>query len=124
MTDNDDDYEIGYATPPRSTRFQKGEPSANPSGRPRKRPSLRSELEAELDSRTTVKEGGRSVEMTKRRAIIKELVKAAIEGNQRAIAAVFSFCAKSPEDNDSDITPEEIEILETYANKKSSGIEK
>lgn len=30
------DYEVGYCKPPRTTQFQKGQPSANPKGRPRK----------------------------------------------------------------------------------------
>ena len=119
MNSNKDDYSVGYKKPPKDTQFQPGR-SGNPSGRPRQRPTIRSELEEELSAFTTVEEGDNAVEVSKRRAIIKRLVEAAIEGNQRAVSTVINLCSKiSDTDDEDENSLEEAEILETYHQNKT-----
>jgi Family of unknown function (DUF5681) len=67
------DYEIGYGKPPRHSRFRKGR-SGNPKGRPRGSKNLTPLLAEILDETVAVKEGGRRRTITKREAILKQLV--------------------------------------------------
>ncbi len=43
-----------------------------------------------------VREGSRDVRVTKKRAIVKKLVAAAIEGDVKAASMLMSLCAKLP----------------------------
>ena len=54
-----------------------------------------SDLRDELAALVSIKEGDRSVEVTRQRAIVKVLVKAALEGDQRAATAVFSWASRA-----------------------------
>jgi Family of unknown function (DUF5681) len=66
-------HEVGYGRPPRHSRFRKGR-SGNPRGRPRGSKNLLTLFAEALDETVTVKEGGRSRTITKREAIVKQLV--------------------------------------------------
>jgi hypothetical protein len=91
-----DDYKVGYCKPPQATRFVKGK-SGNPMGRPpsylRKGPRavFMDILMNELDSPITVMEGNRRKRISKQRAVIKNLVKCAIDGSTDAIAGLFKL---------------------------------
>jgi uncharacterized protein DUF5681 len=67
------DYEVGYGKPPRHSRFRKGR-SGNPKGRPRGSKSLATLFAEALDETVVVKEDGRRRAITKREAIVKQLV--------------------------------------------------
>ena len=82
------DYEVGYKKPPKDTRFQPGH-SGNPKGRPPGSKSLRTLIERELETKVTVREGGRVVEMTKRELLAKQVTKKAIEGDPRALQTLL-----------------------------------
>ena len=93
MTDN-----AGYKRPPQSTRFQPGK-SGNPTGRPKKVKTVAEELIDELGDKIIVREGGRDVQITKARAIAKEVVRLAMTGDRRAITTAFSVSARHDTDS-------------------------
>lgn len=85
-----DDYEVGYGKPPVKTRFQRGE-SGNPKGRKKGSRNLKTDLMEELAERVTLKEGGRTIRLSKQRAMVKALIVKGIKGDERAIARAFDL---------------------------------
>ena len=77
------DYEVGYGKPPRSTRFKKGQ-SGNPRGRPSGSKNLATLLSEALNEPVIVTENGRRRKISKREAIIKQLVNQSANGDWRA----------------------------------------
>ena len=67
------DHEVGYGRPPRHSRFRKGR-SGNPRGRPRGSKNLATLFAEALDETVAVKEDGRRRAISKREAIVKQLV--------------------------------------------------
>jgi Family of unknown function (DUF5681) len=71
MADDEQDYKVGPGRPPLSTRFKKGQ-SGNPGGRRKKQlPAL---LADALDEKVYVTIDGERREITKREAIVHQLV--------------------------------------------------
>jgi Family of unknown function (DUF5681) len=71
MSDTESDYKVGPDKPPLHTRFKKGQ-SGNPRGRqPKELPEL---LVAALNQPVTVTDAGRPRQITKREAVIAQLV--------------------------------------------------
>lgn len=88
MAGSDDDNrpsQVGYGKPPKATRFKKGQ-SGNPRGRPRSARGLRTLLEEALVQKITVTEGGRTMRISKREALILSLITKALKGDMRAAA--------------------------------------
>lgn len=86
------DYEVGYAKPPRSTQFRKGQ-SGNPRGRPKgaknKLPALNEErmksiILEEAYRTITVRDGLRNVTVPIARAVLRSLAVNAVKGQHRA----------------------------------------
>ena len=118
-----EDYEadaVGYKHPPRANQFRPGQ-SGNPSGRPKGVRNFRSELREELSEVVTVRDGEREIQVSKQRALIKSLVAAAIEGNQRAAASVLAICVRMLADAEDDDAIEDVgdrEIVEAFTKRK------
>lgn len=93
MSDLDDDA-VGYCRPPKHTRFKPGQ-SGNPRGRPRKNRSVEALIKRELDSIIVLKEGGRELRMTKREALVKQLVNRAVSGDPKAMQFVLAHLEKN-----------------------------
>jgi hypothetical protein len=84
MPDNPESkYEVGFQRPPRHTQFRRGT-SGNPKGRPRETKNLAAVLEEALAEKVAIVENGRRRKITKRSAMIKQLVNKAASGDLRA----------------------------------------
>jgi len=82
-SDHKGDYEVGYRKPPRHTRFNKGQ-SGNPKGRPGGAKNLSTLLSEALNEPVIVAESGGRRTISKRQAIIKQLVNQSAKGDWRA----------------------------------------
>jgi hypothetical protein len=88
-TEKDPDYKVGYGRPPESSRFGKGQ-SGNPKGRPKGSKNLSTLLDDALNESVVVSEHGKRKRITKRQAMLKQLVNKAASGNHRAIQLLLS----------------------------------
>jgi len=84
------DYDVGYGKPPLHTRFQKGR-SGNPNGRPRGRKNMATLLSAALDASIIVVENGRRKKITKREAIVTQLVNKSASADLKATQIVLAM---------------------------------
>jgi flagellar hook-basal body complex protein FliE len=78
------DYEVGYGKPPIDTRFKPGV-SGNPSGRPKGTKNLTTLVHEALNEAVIVAENGRRRKVSKRQAIIKQLINRSAQGDLKAI---------------------------------------
>jgi hypothetical protein len=88
--DKQRDYAVGYGKPPRHTRFQKGR-SGNPRGRPSGSKNLSTLLGEALNELVLVAENRGRRKITKRQAIITQLVNKAAQADWRAIKILLDM---------------------------------
>jgi hypothetical protein len=88
--DKKSDYEVGYGKPPRETRFVKGR-SGNPRGRPRGAKSFNTLLSDKLNEPVTVAENGGRRKISKREAIVTQLVNRSAAADFRAIKILLDI---------------------------------
>src|SRR5712671_3028707 len=88
--DNERDYEVGYGKPPRHTRFKRGR-SGNPRGRPPGSKNLPTLLSEALNEPVIVAENGGRRKISKRQAIIKQLVNQSAKADWRATKILLSI---------------------------------
>jgi hypothetical protein len=88
--DKGGDYEVGYGKPPRHTQFAKGQ-SGNPRGRPAGAKNLKTLLNEALNELVIVAENGGRRKITKRRAIVTQLVNQSAKANLPAIRILFDL---------------------------------
>jgi hypothetical protein len=81
--DEEPSYEVGYGKPPRHTRFRPGQ-SGNPRGRPKDAKNLSTLVHEALSEPVVVTENGRRRKVTKRRAIITQLVNRSAQADLKA----------------------------------------
>jgi hypothetical protein len=94
MTDKKDrDYEVGYGKPPKRTRFQPGK-CPNLRGRPPRSRSLKDDLITELYGMVRIREGERTLRVTRQQAMIKSIVARAIKGDYRAVDKLLVLMAR------------------------------
>jgi hypothetical protein len=90
MSDEDKpEYTVGFGKTPRRTCFCKGQ-SGNPKGRPRGSKNLATMMEKVLKERVVISENGKRRRITKREALIKQLVNKAIAGDPRSIKLMLA----------------------------------
>jgi hypothetical protein len=81
MSETEREYAANYRKPPVHTRFKKGQ-SGNPRGRPAK--NLPALLAAALNEKVTITENGKRRQVTKREAVIAQLVNKSASAELRA----------------------------------------
>ena len=82
--------ESGYKNPPKHSRFQKGR-SGNPAGRPKGSKNTLKLLDAVLEQEIKIQQEGKTISITKKQAMLMQLVNAAVRGEIKAIAALFPY---------------------------------
>lgn len=112
------DYEVGYGKPPKKYQFPKGQ-SGNRGGRPKKSKSIQNLIEEELDLLVPVKEGGREFRLTKRRAMVKRHVNAALNGNIRSLEFFVKYCGEHGIADPFQITIEDAEAFEAAVRRQT-----
>src|SRR5215469_1502966 len=83
-------YEVGYGKPPRHTQFKKGQ-SGNPRGRPPEAKNLSTLLNEALNERVVVTDSGGRRRVSKRAAIIKQLVNRSAKADMRALKILLDM---------------------------------
>ena len=108
MTKQHSNSSVGYGRPPKEHQFKPGR-SGNPSGRPKGVRNFRSDLRDELAELVWIKVGGKTIAVTRQRAVIKALVSAALDGDLRAANTVLNLCSRALA-SDNDTTAEEFDL--------------
>ena len=98
------DYQVGYGKPPCQTRFRKGQ-SGNPKGRTAGDKNLSTLLNEALNERVVVTENGRRRKITKRKAIVTQLVNRSANADPRAFKIVLDM-ARDTENRTDTAAPE------------------
>ena len=88
--DSEGDYEVGYGKPPRETRFAKGQ-SGNPRGRPSGAKNFATLLREALNEPVIITENGGRRKVSKRQAIITQLVNRSATADFRAIKILLDI---------------------------------
>ncbi len=101
------EYSVGYKKPPKETRFRRGT-SGNPKGRPRGRKNVMSLFQQLIDERVTVKEGGKSLRVSKLEAMLRNLIIKAMQGDASALKIVMLLVQQC----DLEIPPDQKIIVE------------
>jgi Family of unknown function (DUF5681) len=113
------EYAIGYGKPPAHSRFRKGQ-SGNPRGRVKGTKNLKTDLTEELRERIQVREGHRTLKISKQRGIVKTLVAMTLKGDARAANLLMNTMARvlgldsSVEHADVRLTAEDWKILQDF----------
>ena len=101
---------MGYGKPPRHTRFAKGQ-SGNPRGRPPGAKSFTTLLDEALNERVLVAENGGRRKVSKRHAIVTQLVNRAATADFRAMKMLLDF-ARDTERQTEPASPESAAFTE------------
>ena len=88
--DDEGDHEVGYGKPPRHSQFVKGQ-SGNPRGRPPGAKNLKTLLNKALNELVIVTENGGRRKVSKRRAIVTQLVNRSAAADLRATKLRFDI---------------------------------
>lgn len=87
-TENPEKYEVGYKKPPRDSQFKAGQ-SGNRKGRPKDHRNTYNMLTEVLDQKISIKENGRDLRISKKLAMIMQLVNKAVKGDVKAINSLL-----------------------------------
>jgi hypothetical protein len=109
---------IGYARPPASTRWKKGQ-SGNPRGRRKAAKTVGRMIEETMMRKLTIDEDGRSVTLTLQEIILRNLGYAAARRDMNAIKTLFSLKERYQDSKETQLDPAELDpndraIIEGY----------
>jgi hypothetical protein len=82
--------DTGYKKPPKHSQFQKGL-SGNSAGRPRGSKNTLKLLNDVLEQKITVTQDGKPINISKKLAMLMQLVNSAVKGDIKAISALFPY---------------------------------
>jgi hypothetical protein len=121
---NDDDDDVGYKRPPKSTKFQRGK-SGNPRGRPRSAANFKTDLAAEMREQITLHDkNGRPIKITKQRALIKMLFSSALQNEKTAITALLGYMRYFGTSNEDPVTEaadlEDLDMIRDYVERSEA----
>jgi len=114
LADEKRDYAVGYGRPPRHTRFEKGR-SGNPKGRPSGAKNLSTLFIEALNETVIIAENGGRRKISKRQAIVKQIVNKAAKGDWRCTKLLLEL----PQETGSPTEPESPESAFGAADKKT-----
>jgi hypothetical protein len=123
------DYEVGFARPPKRTRFTPGR-SGNPKGRPKGSQNLTTVVAKLAREPMTVKEGGRPRRMSRFAALQLTIWAAAYKGNAKAWAQIHQSVRDAgllrgePENISSPITADDEAIVGDFLKKLGAKLPK
>ena len=122
MANSNNDQEVGYRRPPKSSRFKPGQ-SGNPKGRPKGVRNLANDLADELAETIRIRESGKELKVSKQRAMVKSLVAAAVQGDVRATTALVALCARVFAESDKvgnaeDLSATDTQILSEFVDRE------
>jgi hypothetical protein len=83
-----DDYEKGYGKPPKENRFKPGF-SGNKKGRPKGSKNTYNLLNDILNQKITVKENNENIKISKKVAMLTQLVNKGVKGDIKAISTLL-----------------------------------
>jgi hypothetical protein len=112
-SDKKRDYAVGYGKPPRHTRFEKGR-SGNPKGRPSGAKNLTTLFHEALNETVIVAENGGRRKISKRQAIVTQIVNKAAKGDWRATKLLLEL----PQETGNPTEPENPESVFGAADEK------
>ena len=99
MPPDERDYEVGYGKPPRHSRFVKGQ-SGNPRGRPPGAKNMKTLLTKALNELVVVTDNGGRRLVTKREAIVTQLVNRSAKPDFKAIPILLGMLRDIERDSD------------------------
>lgn len=120
-------YEVGYAKPPRHTRFKPGQ-SGNPKGQPRGSRNLKTIIEDALDETVTIREGGRIRRLPKREALVRTLVNGALMKDAKSLQALLAMMRATgsisetlESDPPQELSPEDEKLIADFLRRNGGG---
>jgi hypothetical protein len=123
--ENHSDYEVGYGKPPQHTRFAKGQ-SGNPRGRRPGAQNFTTLLREALNEPVIVTENGGRRKVSKRQAIVTQLVNRSATADFRAIKILLDIVRDmerqtEPTPDTSDFSEADEKVLEQIKSRFSIG---
>jgi hypothetical protein len=104
-------YDVGFAKPPKRSRFRKGS-SGNPKGRPKGKCNVATVLERILQEKIVLCENGKERIVTKLDAAIEQLVNKAASGDLIALRHVIALTHPSDQTLEAAVkTPSDTDLI-------------